>query len=80
MPKIKVVCRHGVEYSLLARGTQAEANRLKEGWANVYKHEWGYGLGNMYSNKKTAEASIPESCIYQGNYIATVKIEWEEEI
>ena len=30
MPKIKVVCRHGVEYSLLARGTQAEANRLKE--------------------------------------------------
>ena len=24
------------------------------------------------------EASIPESCIYQGDYIATVKIEWEE--
>ena len=18
---------------------------MKEGWANVYKHEWGYGLG-----------------------------------
>ena len=30
MPKIKVVCRHGVEYSLLARGNQAEANRLKQ--------------------------------------------------
>ena len=30
MPKIKVVCRHGVEYSLLARATQAEVNRLKE--------------------------------------------------
>ena len=30
MPKIKVVCRHGVEYSLLAIGTQGEANRLKE--------------------------------------------------
>lgn len=30
MPKIKVVCRHGVEYSLLARGTQGEVHRLKE--------------------------------------------------
>lgn len=30
MPMIKVICRHGVEYSLLARGTQAEANMLKE--------------------------------------------------
>ena len=30
MTKIKVVCRHGVEYSLLARGTQGEVNRLKE--------------------------------------------------
>ena len=29
MPKIKVKCRHGVEYSLLARGTKAEVNRLK---------------------------------------------------
>lgn len=34
MPKIKVVCRHGVEYSLLARGSQAEANRLKEVLSN----------------------------------------------
>ena len=30
MPKIKVVCRYGVEYSLLARGTQGEVHRLKE--------------------------------------------------
>ena len=30
MTKIKVVCRHGVEYSLLARGTQGEVRRLKE--------------------------------------------------
>ena len=34
MPKIKVICRHGVEYSLLARGIQAEANRLKEMLSN----------------------------------------------
>ena len=34
MPKIKVVCRHGVEYSLLARGTQGECNRLKEMLSN----------------------------------------------
>lgn len=52
------------------------ASKKKEGWANVYKHEWGYGLGNMFSDKKTAEASIPE--VYQGDYSATVKIEWEE--
>lgn len=30
MPKIKVVCRYGVEYSLLARGTKGEVHRLKE--------------------------------------------------
>lgn len=30
MPKIKVVCRHGVEYTVLARGTQGEVRRLKE--------------------------------------------------
>ena len=30
MPKIKIICRHGVEYSLLARGTQGEVRRLKE--------------------------------------------------
>ena len=29
MPKIKVVCRYGVEYSLLARGIQEEVERLK---------------------------------------------------
>ena len=28
MPKIKVVCRHGVEYSLFARGTQEEVRML----------------------------------------------------
>ena len=50
-----------------------------ERWVNVYKHLTGrYGLGSMYSDKKTAKASIPESCIYQADYIATVKIEWEE--
>ena len=30
MPKIKVVCRHGVKYSLLAIGTQGEVYRLKQ--------------------------------------------------
>ena len=30
MPKIKVVCRYGVEYSLLARGIQEEVEKLKE--------------------------------------------------
>ncbi len=34
MPKIKVVCRHGVEYSLLARGTQGEVYRLKQMLSN----------------------------------------------
>lgn len=34
MPKIKVKCRHGVEYSLLARGTQGEVRRLKEMLSN----------------------------------------------
>lgn len=34
MAKIKVVCRHGVEYSLLARGTQGEVRRLKEMLSN----------------------------------------------
>ena len=28
MPKIKVKCRHGVEYSLLAIGTKGEVYRL----------------------------------------------------
>ena len=30
MPKIKVKCRHGVEYSLLAIGTKGEVYRLKQ--------------------------------------------------
>ena len=30
MPKIKVKCLHGVEYSLLAIGTQGEVYRLKQ--------------------------------------------------
>ena len=30
MPKVKVVCRHGIEYYLLAIGTEGEVNRLKE--------------------------------------------------
>ena len=30
MPKVKVVCRHGVEYYLLAKGTEGEVHRLKE--------------------------------------------------
>ena len=34
MTKIKVVCRQGVEYSLLARGTQGEVRRLKEMLSN----------------------------------------------
>ena len=34
MPKIKIICRHGVEYSLLARGTQGEVRRLKEMLSN----------------------------------------------
>ena len=34
MPKINVKCRHGVEYSLLARGTQGEVRRLKEMLSN----------------------------------------------
>lgn len=34
MPIIKVVCRHGVEYTLFARGTQAEANKSKEMLSN----------------------------------------------
>ena len=34
MPKIKVVCRYGVDYSLLARGTQGECNRLKDMLSN----------------------------------------------
>ena len=54
------------------------ASKKKEGWANVYKHEWGYGLGNMFNDKKTAEASIHGKYIDGGDYIATVKIEWEE--
>lgn len=55
------------------------ASKKTERWVNVYKHLTGrYSLGSMFSDKKTAEASTPESCIYQGDYIATVKIEWEE--
>ena len=34
MPKIKIICRQGVEYSLLARGTQGEVRRLKEMLSN----------------------------------------------
>ena len=34
MTKIKVICRHGVEYSLLARGAQGEVRRLKEMLSN----------------------------------------------
>ena len=30
MPKLKVVCRHGTEYSLFVRGTRGEVHRLKE--------------------------------------------------
>ena len=57
----------------------SEAPKKIARWPNVYKHLTGrYGLGSMYSDKKTAKASIPESCIYQADYIATVKVEWEE--
>lgn len=44
MPKIKVVCRHGVEYSLFTGGTQAEGNRLKQMLANCccyVCYNWG---------------------------------------
>lgn len=53
--------------------------KKKEGWLNVYGGEAGvYSLGHIYSDKKTAEASIHGNPIDLGDYIATAKIEWEE--
>jgi hypothetical protein len=49
----------------------------KEGWVNIYQ-PWQYGpVANCWSvwpSKETAKANVGDAA----NYIATVKIEWEE--
>ena len=57
------------------------APKKKEGWVNVYKYETGgYSLGLICKDKKTAEASIHGNPMDLGDYVATAKIEWEEDL
>ena len=53
------------------------ASEKHEGWVNLYKwlgKEYTYHLGNVYNSKEEAE----NDRYRDGNYVTTIKIEWEE--
>ena len=52
----------------------------KEGWVNVYTPDVGYTQVARTSHVYETEREARSSIVPLGIYIATVKIEWEEEI
>lgn len=50
------------------------APERKEGWINLYKDDRGYiSTGSVHTSKEEAETQVSG-----GDYLTTIKIEWEE--
>ena len=50
------------------------APEKKEGWINLYKDDRGYiSTGSVYTSKEKAGTQVG-----RGDYLTTIKIEWEE--
>lgn len=50
------------------------APERKEGWINLYKDDRGYiSTGSVHTSKEEAETQVG-----RGDYLTTIKIEWEE--
>ena len=71
------------ENGLYSMFSQSEENNLffapepHEGWVNLYKwanKDCAYYIGSMYNSKAEAENKRDMS----DNYVATIKLEWEE--
>lgn len=55
------------KYDLMMKSTK------KEGWINIYKHSCHYASRRIYKSKEEAFENHNN-----GDYIDTIKIEWEE--